>query len=293
MLKLPGTLKKNIIDIMPNNQKHRHYNILNLLGYGLAKFDTAFLYTFGFKTKMELYRYCVDIGMTDTPNAVKTRQDEFDSIMPESPRAGWHNKDGTIRKDYQDRKDFIDSFYGSLDVNDFVAVVKMTITETFGDNREQYTTSHLQTPLPFDKLLKGEREVKPRPIIQSCFKQMQITGYAAECYFLQHYQKIDKFFTAEIEDARLYGDGYDFQLTFSEQIYLAEVKGLRGGRGSIRLTKKEFDKAQEFGDNYSLIIVAGLDDVPKFIPIFNPLAELKFEQCSLQKKQTLFYKTKI
>lgn len=31
--------------------KHHNYEILNLIGYGLAKFDTAFVKEFGLKTK--------------------------------------------------------------------------------------------------------------------------------------------------------------------------------------------------------------------------------------------------
>jgi hypothetical protein len=276
---------------MPNNQKHKHYVILNLFGYGLSKFNEAFLQCYGFESKTALYKYCVDIGMTDTPNSVKTRQDEFDSVMPESPRAGWHNKDGTIRKDYQDRKDFIDSFYGTLDVDDFVSVVKMAVAKEFGEMASERNAVQTQQAFPvLGELLKGEKEVKAKPIIQSCFKKMQVTGYTAECYFWKHYRKIDRFLQAEIEDARLFGDGYDFQLTLPNLIYLAEVKGLQTKTGSIRMTQNEYEKAQEYNSNYALIIVSNLQDIPEFKPIFNPAAELRFEKCSIKSEQ-IFYRT--
>jgi len=279
---------------MASEQKHEHYDILNLLGYGLSKFNEEFLLHYGFATKTALYKYCVEIGMTDSVNSVKTRQDAFDSVMPESPRAGWHNKDGTIRQDYQDRKDFIDSFYGTLNVEDYVDVVKMAIAKKFGEIIEERAAFETQQSLPsLGELLKGEKEVKAKPIIQSCFKQMQVTGYTAECYFYRHYAKIDKFAGASIEDARLFGDGYDFQLTLRRHIYLAEVKGLQKENGSIRMTDNEFNKAREYGSDYALVIVANLMESPKLVPIFNPTVELKLEQRQLQSKPQVFYTSEI
>ncbi len=37
--------------------KHKNYAILNLIGYGLAKFDMSFINHFGFKTKSAFYEY--------------------------------------------------------------------------------------------------------------------------------------------------------------------------------------------------------------------------------------------
>lgn len=38
-----------------NNNKHENYEILNLIGYGLAKFDMDFVREFSFKTKQEFF----------------------------------------------------------------------------------------------------------------------------------------------------------------------------------------------------------------------------------------------
>ena len=35
--------------------KHENYEILNLLGYGLAKFNNEFIKQFGFKTKLSFF----------------------------------------------------------------------------------------------------------------------------------------------------------------------------------------------------------------------------------------------
>ncbi len=39
------------------SQKHENYELLNLLGYGLAKFDNDFIKEFGCKTKTEFFNF--------------------------------------------------------------------------------------------------------------------------------------------------------------------------------------------------------------------------------------------
>ena len=39
------------------SNKHEHYELLNLLGYGLAKFNNDFIQQFGCKTKEQFYQY--------------------------------------------------------------------------------------------------------------------------------------------------------------------------------------------------------------------------------------------
>ncbi|MGD1703367.1 hypothetical protein [Dapis sp. BLCC M229] len=67
--------------------KHQHYEILNLIGYELAKFDSAFIKEFGFKTKKSFFEYIVSLGIAETVNTVKNRQDLFDYFF-DNPRKG-------------------------------------------------------------------------------------------------------------------------------------------------------------------------------------------------------------
>ena len=53
--------------------KHENYEILNLIGYGLSKFNDDFIKEFGFKTKTAFYEYCVYIGISETVGTVKNR----------------------------------------------------------------------------------------------------------------------------------------------------------------------------------------------------------------------------
>ena len=51
--------------------KHENYEILNLLGYGLAKFDNEFIKQFGFKTKSAFFDYFVELKIVETGSVVK------------------------------------------------------------------------------------------------------------------------------------------------------------------------------------------------------------------------------
>ncbi|WP_308255880.1 hypothetical protein [Geminocystis sp. GBBB08] len=60
------------------DNKHENYEILNLIGYGLSKFNNDFIAQFGFKTKTAFYNYCVGLGICKTTGVVKNRMDLFD-----------------------------------------------------------------------------------------------------------------------------------------------------------------------------------------------------------------------
>lgn len=61
-----------------NDNKHENYELLNLIGYGLAKFNMDFVKKFGFKTKTALYQHIVELKIAETTGTVKNRQDLFD-----------------------------------------------------------------------------------------------------------------------------------------------------------------------------------------------------------------------
>ena len=53
------------------SNKHEHYELLNLLGYGLAKFNNDFIKQFNCRTKEQFYQYFVDFGIAKTKSVVK------------------------------------------------------------------------------------------------------------------------------------------------------------------------------------------------------------------------------
>jgi hypothetical protein len=244
--------------------KHKNYELLNLLGYGLSKFNKQFMKQFGFSTKTAFYNSLVKKGIASTSSTIKNRQDLFDPFF-DNGRKGWWQKGEA----YIHRKIFIDSLFGDLDAKSFAEVVKLYIGGKF------------ESP--------DNEEVKP--IIKSKFKQLQLTGNEAESFFIHNFQKIIPFKSGILEDARFLGDGYDFQVEVLSKYYLAEVKGIREEKGSIRLTKNEFSKANEYQNDYALVVISNLQELPKITTIFNPISEIDFKK-NIISQQQIFFNTK-
>lgn len=225
--------------------------ILNLMGYGLAKFDLDFVNEFGFKTKTSFSQFIVDLGLAKTVKAVSNRQDSFDPYF-DNGRKGWWQRN---QREYI--KLFIDSLFGNENAKGFANIVKFYIKE--------YDT-------------KVDLQIQAiSPVTKSKFKQMQETGNEAEFYFMSNYNEIENFKGGVIEDARLWGDGYDFQININANYLLAEVKGLRDTQGSIRITENEFKKANEIKSDYYIVVISNLIKSPKMTLISNPIQELFFE----------------
>lgn len=237
---------------MPNPAKHQNYEILNLLGYGLAKFDNNFIKEFGFETKSSFFEYFVQLNIVETGSVVKNRMDLFDPFFDNGRKGWWQKGDAYIH-----RKQLIDSLFGYEDVKGFSNIVKLFLQEKYQIN---------------------DFVAKVKPITQSRFRKLQETGLEAELYFMNNYKNISGFENGELFDARLYGDGYDFELDVNPQNFLIEVKGVREKKGNIRLTQKEYQKAKEYTKDYILTIILNLNDTPKIVTVDNPVNCLAFEE---------------
>lgn len=245
------------------DNKHKNYEILNLIGYGLAKFNEEFIYEFGFKTKSAFYEYCIEIGISETVGTVKNRMDLFDPFFPNN-RQGWHQKGDA----YIHRKLLIDSLFGNENVTGYSNIVKLYL-------KENYKVKELF--------------VEVKPIVKSRFKKLQETGLEAELYFMNNFNSIEHFKGGSLEDARLFGDGYDFQISVNEHTFLAEIKGIRAQKGRFRMTENEYNKALEYKNDYFIALVLNMNDLPTFSVIENPANNLKFKKEERISKPTIEY----
>ena len=247
-----------------NGNKHKNYEILNLIGYGLSKFNDAFIKEFGFTTKTTFYNFCVDNGTAETIGTVKNRMDLFDHFFPENGRKGWWQKGDA----YIHRKIFIDSLFGNEEVKGYANIVKLCMKESFDIKNLEYQAT---------------------PIAKTRFKKLQETGLEAELFFMNNYNSINIFQNGTLEDARLYGDGYDFQIDVGDTSFLAEVKGIREKKGKFRLTENEYEKAFEYKNDYIITLILNLEDIPRILTIENPTKNLEFEEKIIQAKATKEY----
>lgn len=246
------------------DNKHKNYEILNLIGYGLAKFNDAFIQEFRVNSKTAFYEIFVQSKVAETTGTVKNRQDLFDPFF-ENGRKGWWQKGDT----YIHRKLFIDSLFGNLNVADYAAMVKLYLLK--------------------ESNLSVLDDAKVSPIIKSRFKQLKTTGEEAEVYFMNNYNKIPQFNDSSIEDARNLGDGYDFQVQKNDTFFLAEIKGVRAKKGAFRLTENEYSKAKEYKNEYGIVVVSNLEDVPKMTVIFDPIQRLEFTEHYIESRQINFH----
>lgn len=239
--------------MLENKSKHENYEILNLIGYGLSKFNDDFIKQFGFTNKNNFYKYFVDIGIAKTGSVIKNRMDLFDPFFPDNGRRGWWQKGNA----YIHRKLLIDSLFGNETVVDYANIVKMFL---------------------IDKYSIKELYVEAKPIVKSKFRKLQETGLEAEIYFMNNFNSISTFQNGILEDARLFGDGYDFQVTVNENTFLAEIKGIREKKGKFRMTEKEYNKALEYKNDYFITLVLNMNELPTFLLIENPAHKLKFKR---------------
>ncbi len=169
---------------------------------------------------------------------------------------------------YIHRKILIDSLFGDADVKEYTNIIKLYLKENYR--------------------IKGIfAEIKP--IVISRFKKLQETGLEAELYFMKNYNSIDIFKNGLLDDARLFGDGYDFQINVNKKSYLAEVKGIRERKGRFRLTENEYNKALEYKNDYIITLVMNLNNLPAFLTIENPTKNLRFKKRIIKSKETKEY----
>lgn len=246
-------------------QKHENYEILNLIGYGLSKFNMDFVEAFNLASKSEFYNFIVHHGIADTVGTVKNRQDLFDPFFDNGRKGWWQKGDAYIHRLHS-----IDAFFGSLDANEYADVVKIQMHENYA----------VKDVLPAKAI---------SPVRKSQFKQLQQTGHSAELFFIKNYQNISLFTNGNLEDARMLGDGYDFQISVGEQFFLAEIKGIHEKTGAFRMTSNEFEKAKEYENSYALVIVANLGDLPTMKPFLHPVSCFEFSKKETQSRQLSYH----
>lgn len=248
---------------MNNSSKHENYELLNLLGYGLAKFDNNLIEQFGFTTKQDFFNYFLSLGLVKTASVVKNRMDLFDPYFDNGRKGWWQKADA-----YRHRKLLIDSLFGNENVEEYANIIKMSLSD-------KYNIDVLPTTI--------------KPMAKTKFRKLQQTGFEAEQYFITNYHMINEFKEATITDARLFGDGYDFQVDIEEKSLLAEVKGIRQSRGKFRMTENEYIKAREYSSDYFIVLVMNMEQNPTFKIFPDPTNRLSFTEKSVITKDIREY----
>ena len=115
--------------------RHKNYEILNLIGYGLAKFDMSFVQEFGFQVKQRFFEYIVEVGVAETVGTVKNRQDVFEPFFAHNHRQGWRQREN---KYIYREKVYFDSVLGSDNVQIYAKIVKLYLNKNFNAKIELF-----------------------------------------------------------------------------------------------------------------------------------------------------------
>jgi hypothetical protein len=224
-------------------------NLIGMLaGYFLSRFDEVAYRRFPRTTQAEVHDYLAErIGVP--ASSVKLWRDEFDPIHPNS-RKGWHKRR--------------------------MAPSRVRMAEMLGSVSEAGVYRLLD-----DCLVNPETDVVE--LLQQAETTVDetdhgestrgVTGARAEELFIGWFEGGNSIFHGALRDCRLLQCGYDFEAQYADQKAFIEIKGLKRETGGVLLTDKEWNIANETGDQYFIVLVRSVELESPQIEVFrNPAA---------------------
>lgn len=225
-----------------------------IVAFYLAKFDMTAVHNLGFATRTQAFR---EIGsrLGVKASTIKQTRDQFDTLF--DIRAGWHQ-----RPLPPSRRKVVELFGAMSEVSLRSFVQDAINSRDFAHSSTGKELLHAVTgPV-------GKEEIVREPMLQR-----GATGRKAEEFFLKKFNAKETRFAGNLFDARDYGAGFDFQITQSISTVFVEVKGMVAAQGGIAFTDKEWERANDKGNDYFAALVSGIGQAaPKLDIIMNPAA---------------------
>ncbi|WP_415712695.1 DUF3883 domain-containing protein [Maridesulfovibrio sp.] len=223
-----------------------------VVAYYLSRFDRRAYAALGYGSQSKTHNAIAE-AIGAKPATISNMRDEFDPAF-DNPRQGWHKRDM-----HPTRKKLIELFQDTSEES-MLAMVQ-GIIEDRGFELPQGVIAEIEAPAA-DK---------------SVFVPRGPTGRKAEEYFIENWKSLPLPASEAVIDTRDQGCGYDFLLDSDLRIAV-EVKGLSGNDGGISFTDKEWETAKKMQDNYFLLVVRNVDELPRPQVICNPYEKLKPQQ---------------
>ena len=213
----------------------------------MSRLDRVYLRARALRTWNEAFRDAAT--RLDVPtNSIKLLRDEFDPFH-NNPRKGWH-----ARAMYPSRQRVM----GQLcDVSD--AALTDMVERILAHDPD--ALADLVEPLS-----------KPDERVHNVAERLR-TGRLAEEYFLANAEAIVDIAPSLILDHRTLARGYDFGVRARDELAI-EIKGLKGHRGPILFTDREWTEARARQTHYWLVVVGNVDTNPIARLFPNPSAML-------------------
>ncbi len=214
----------------------------------MSRLDIAFLRDLGFRTWNEAYA-TFGRSLDVPPKSIKALRDEFDPIHP-NPRRGWAD-----RPMIESRARVADEL---RDVSDaaLIELVRALLRKDFDETGDALDTLSRAQHAP------------------SAAAERLLTGRRAEAFILDTCEQVLSVPRTALVDRREELMGFDFEIRDPRQI-VVEVKGLRGDRGDILFTDREWREANRRRARYWVAIVGNVHAAPFARLYVDPVQQIK------------------
>lgn len=218
-----------------------------VVGYAMSRLDMQYLASRGYHTWKDAFRDAATSLLLPLAT-FKNLRDEFDPLHG-NLRKGWHRR--PLRQNRQR------VYHELCELSDDA------LLELVGRilNREEEVTVEA-----IDSL------AAPTTVVYNVAERL-LTGRRAEEYFIEHCYSLLGILSDELVDMRQAATGYDFGIRTKSE-WAIEVKGLKKLKGEVQFTDREWREAEFRSNNYWLVIIGNLIDIPKGKIIQNPHAVL-------------------
>ena len=225
-----------------------------IVAYYLSRHNREALSALGYQSFRTAFE---DIGrkLGVKPNTIKNARDDFDPLH-ETGRVGWY------QRSLRPSRASIATTFNEVSESALRSIVKDILCKP-----EFRTSSSMNQMLKTLSSEENKRDAEP------VFVPRGITGRKAEEIFVTYFGEGKTSFQGTLKDMRDAGVGYDFSVSAPSGELFVEIKGLAADNGAVAFTAKEWEKAQEWGEKYYLVIVSGIGTSPKLELIKNPAAK--------------------
>lgn len=221
---------------MPNGRDQKLLDTAAIVvGYAMSRLDKLYLRSFDHRSWRSAFEAAgKNLGVP--PASLKNLRDEFDPLHG-NHRLGWHRR--PLRRSRQ-------RVLAELcEVSD-AALLEM-VTRIMRHDRGVLAEAIL--PLS-----------RPNRIISNVAERL-LTGRRAEDFFLENSLQLVGFPLTVILDRRNDACGFDFGVSSHPQVAI-EVKGIKGLRGQVMFTDREWSEARLRRDRYLAVVVGNIEYDP-------------------------------
>lgn len=236
-----------------------------VIGYAMSRLDKTYLTTLGLRSWKAAFTMASE-AMGVRAASFKNLRDEFDPMHGNSRRGWW---DRPLRTS---RQRVAAELEGISDDALFELVQRIL-------GRESAATAEAIDALA------------PVTGVAAAVAERLLTGHRAEEFFVENAARLVGVASDRLIDCRRNACGYDFTAN-EDDARVFEVKGLKGNRGDILFTDREWSEAGSRSTYYVLVVVGRLESTP-LARVFSDPRRLLTATCVLRQSVTATWRSSV